>query len=274
MTIEVKEKTVKATEIKRKLPRVIALVNQKGGVGKTTSTINLGAGLAKQKKRVLLIDLDPQGNLTYSLGIEAHNLDKTIYEILKDEIKAKDAIISKNGIDVIPASINLSGAEIELSGTAGRELLLKEALTDLISKYDYVLLDCPPSLSLLTLNGLTTATEVFIPLQTEFLALQGMSKLLQTIEVIKKRLNSELEITGIIGTLYDSRKKLNKEVIDKIKEHFSDKLFTSLIRDNISLAEAPSHGQDIFTYKKDSNGATDYLALSKEVIKQEGAENE
>ncbi len=256
------------------MTRIIALVNQKGGVGKTTSTINLGAGLVRQKKSVLLIDLDPQANLTYSLGIEAHNIDKTIYEILKGEILAITAIISKNGLDIIPASINLSGAEIELSGTAGRELLLKEAIESLLNKYDYILLDCPPSLSLLTLNGLTTATEVFIPLQSEFLALQGMSKLLETIEIIKKRLNSKLKITGIIGTLYDSRKKLNNEVIDKIKEHFPKKLFKTLIRDNISLAEAPSYEQDIFTYKKNSNGAIDYLALSKEVIRQERGNNE
>jgi chromosome partitioning protein len=251
------------------MTRIIALVNQKGGVGKTTSTINIGAGLTRHKKKVLLVDLDPQANLTYSLGIDAHNLEDTIYEVLKSEIDAKDAIISKNGYDIIPASINLSGAEIELSGAAGRELLLKEAFSDVIKQYDYILLDCPPSLGLLTLNGLTTATEVYIPLQTEFLALHGMSKLLQTIDVIKRRLNNKLRITGIIGTLYDKRKKLNQEVISKIKEHFSDKLFNTLIRDNISLAEAPSYGQDIITYKKDSNGAIDYLALSKEIINQE-----
>jgi len=251
------------------MTRIIALVNQKGGVGKTTSVINLGAGLAQKKKRVLLIDLDPQANLTYSLGIEAHNLTKTIYEVLKGEIEAGNAIINSKAFNVLPSSINLSGAEIELSGTAGRELLLKEALTGIIKDYDYILLDCPPSLGLLTLNALTTAKEVFIPLQAEFLALQGMSKLLQTIEIIKKRLNKKLEVTGIIATLYDKRKNLNKEVVSKIQEHFPDKMFNSIIRDNISLAEAPSYGQDIFNYKKDAAGAKDYLSLTAEVIKQE-----
>ena len=249
--------------------KIIALVNQKGGVGKTTSTINIGAGLSSLGKKVLLIDLDPQANLTYSLGIEAHKLNKTIYELLKGEASIKEVIQNKNGLDIIPSSIDLSGAEIELSGTAGRELLLKEALADIKDKYDYILLDCPPSLGLLTLNGLTTAKQVYIPLQTEYLALQGMSKLLQTIEIIKKRLNPNLEITGIIGTLYDKRKRLNNEVIDKIKEHFKSKLFNTMIRDNISLAEAPSYGQDIFTYKKDSYGAIDYLKLSKEILKRE-----
>lgn len=248
--------------------RIIALVNQKGGVGKTTSTKNIGAGLTALGKKVLVIDLDPQANLTYSLGVSAHDTNNTIYEVLKGEIRVKDAIIVKdNGLHILPSSINLSGAEIELSGTAGRELLLKEALSDLKGQYDYILLDCPPSLGLLTLNALTTAREIFIPLQAEFLALQGMSKLIETIEVIKKRLNPELKVTGIIGTLYDSRKRLNREVIDKIKGYFGDKLFKTMIRDNISLAEAPSFGQDIFTYREDSKGAEDYKNLCKEITR-------
>ena len=248
--------------------RVIALVNQKGGTGKTTSTINIGTGLAALKKKVLLIDLDPQANLTYSLGIEAHNLKHTIYELLKGEASAQEIIIEKYGVDLIPSSLNLSGAEIELSGVAGRELLLKEALRDL-KGYEYILIDCPPSLGLLTLNGLTTAREIFIPLQAEFLSLQGMSKLLHTIEIIRKRLNSSLEVTGIIGTLYDNRRRHNREVIEKIREHFKEKLFTTLIRDNIALAEAPSFGQDIFTYSKRSHGSQDYLKLCKEIIRRE-----
>jgi chromosome partitioning protein len=248
--------------------RIIALVNQKGGVGKTTSTKNIGAGLASLGYAVLLIDLDPQANLTYSLGIQAHNFNRTVYEVLKEEIPASDAILYKNGLYIIPSSINLSSAEIELSGTAGRELLLKEGLGDIAKDYDYILIDCPPSFGLLTLNALTTAKEVFIPLQTEFLALQGMTKLLDTVNIIKKRLNTGLEITGIIGTRYDSRKNLNREIIDNIKEHFGDKLFNTMIRDNIALAEAPSFGQDIFTYKRDSYGAEDYLNLCKEIIKR------
>lgn len=243
-------------------------MNQKGGVGKTTSTVNIGAGLNKLGKKVLLIDLDPQANLTYSLGIQGHDLRKTIYELLKGQISTSDVIVEKNGLQVIPASLDLSGAEIELSGMAGREFLLRESLTKL-SDLDYVLLDCPPSLGLLTLNSLVAADEVYIPVQSEFLALQGMSKLLQTVEIVQKRLNPSLEITGIIGTRYDSRKTLNKEVVQKIQSYFGAKLFKTLIRDNVALAEAPSHGQDIFAYKSDSNGAEDYLKLCKEILKRE-----
>jgi chromosome partitioning protein len=249
-------------------PRIVSLVNQKGGVGKTTSTKNIGAGLTNLGYAVLLIDLDPQASLTYSLGIPAHELSRTIYEVLKEEVKAEEVIILKYGLHIIPASLSLSGAEIELSGIAGRELLLKEVLENIIKNYDYILIDCPPSLNLLTLNALTVAEEVFIPLQTEFLAMQGMTKLIDTINIVKKRFNKELDITGIIGTRFDSRKNLNREVVEKIKEYFKDKLFNTLIRDNIALAEAPGFGQDIFTYKKDSYGAEDYLALCKEIIKR------
>jgi chromosome partitioning protein len=256
------------------MTRIIALVNQKGGVGKTTSTINIGAGLNRLGKSVLLVDLDPQANLTYSLGVEAHNLDHTVYELLTRGTKAKDAIIKREAYDIIPASLNLSGAEIELTSTQGRETLLKEALVPIKNRYDYILLDCPPSLGLLTVNGLTTAKEVFVPLQTEFLALQGMSKLLQTVEVVKEWLNPAIEITGIIGTLFDSRKRLNREVIAKIQEYFNDKLFQTIIRDNISLAEAPSFGQNIFEYKPQSYGAEDYLELCKEITEQEAAKHE
>ena len=247
--------------------KLIALTNQKGGVGKTTSTINIGVGLANMGKRVLLIDLDPQANLTYSLGLAAHELDKTVYEVLKGEVKAKDALIQTHGVSLLPSSLSLSGAEIELSGVAGREFLLKEALSG-AGEFDYTLLDCPPSLGLLTLNALTTAKEIYIPLQTEFLALQGMSKLMETIDIVKARLNKGLEITGIIGTLYDGRKNLNNEVVDKIKGHFGGKLFTTLIRDNVALAEAPSYGKDIYSYKANSSGAEDYKALCKEIIRR------
>lgn len=249
--------------------RIIALVNQKGGVGKTTSTINLGAGLARAGKRVLLVDLDPQANLSTSLGIDAYGSGLTVYEVLRGDLNAIQAFRDKAGYQVLPASIDLSGAEIELSTAAGREFLLKEALQPLMSQYDYVLLDCAPSLGLLTLNALTLATEVFIPLQSEFLALQGMSKLLKTVEVVQRRLNPQLHIAGIIGTLYDGRKRLNREVISKISEYFQDKLFQTMIRDNVSLAEAPSYGLDIFAYKPESTGAQDYEKLTQEVIAQE-----
>ena len=243
----------------------IALINQKGGVGKTTSTINLGAGLAMLGKSVLLVDLDPQAHLTYGLGIQAHELDYTVYEVLKGEVGATEAVVRRDGLEVLPSSLSLSAAEVELSGMAGREFLLKEALASL-PPHDFVLLDCPPSLGLLTLNALTAAQEVFIPLQTEFLALQGMSKLIDTVSVVKKRLNPDLTISGIIGTQFDARKNLNREVVDKIREYFADKLFETLIHDNVALAEAPSYGQTIFEYCPDCRGAQDYLALSREAV--------
>lgn len=250
--------------------RIISLINQKGGVGKTTCVINIGDALIKLKRSVLLIDLDPQAHLTYSLGIKAHELNKTIYNVLREEVKIEDIKIErKKGLDIIPSTLDLTGSEIELSSIAGREMLLKEALEPIGQRYNYILIDCPPSLGLLTLNALVCTKEVFIPLQTEYLALQGMSKLLETIEVVKKRLNKELNITGIIGTRYDNRKILNKEIIEKIKEHFSNKLFKTLIRENISIAEAPSYGHTIFEYKPDSHGAEDYLNLAKEIINQE-----
>ena len=253
------------------MTRVIALVNQKGGVGKTTSTINIGAGLAKKGKRVLLVDLDPQGNLSYSLGIKAHEVKLTIYEVMKDEATAKDSII-KGSFDVIPANINLSGAELELSSVAGRELILKEALEPLLLDYDYVLIDAPPALNMLTINALTACQEVFIPLQAEYLSLNGMLQLTNTVALVSKRLNNELKITGVIATLYDARKNLNREVIEAIQERFKDSLFKTYIRDNIALAEAPSYGKDIFSYQPNSNGASDYLMLVDEIIKQEGGE--
>jgi chromosome partitioning protein len=249
--------------------RIIAVANQKGGVGKTTSTLNIGAGLSLLKRKVLLVDLDPQANLTYSVGIRAHELKQTIYDLLKDKVKVEDIIIKHKNYDIIPSNINLSGIEIELSTTSGREFVLKKYLSSVIEKYNYILIDCPPSLGLITLNGLTTSKEVFIPLQTEFLSLQGLSELIQTIEIVKHRLNHELIITGIIGTLFDSRKKLNKEVVEKIQEYFDGKLFKTLIRDNVALAEAPSFGRDIFEYKQNSHGAKDYINLCKEIISQE-----
>ena len=245
--------------------QIIALINQKGGVGKTTCAVNIGAGLNKLKKRVLLIDLDPQAHLTYSLGIPAHELNNTVYELLKGNASLKETIIERDGLSLVPSSLNLSGAEIEFSGVAGREFLLKETIEGL-NKFDYVFIDCPPSLGLLTLNALTTAREVYIPLQTEFLALQGMRKLLETIDIVKKRLNKNIEITGIIATRYDSRKNLNREVVEKIEGYFGNRLFKTLIRDNVSLAEAPSFGQTIFEYKSNSYGAKDYLNLCNEII--------
>jgi len=227
--------------------------------------MNLGAGLSMLGKSVLLVDLDPQAHLTYGLGIQAHELDYTVYEVLKGEISAAETIVERGKLEILPASLSLSAAEIELSGMAGREFLLKEALAELTPR-DFVLLDCPPSLGLLTLNALTAAQEVFIPLQTEFLALQGMSKLMDTINVVRKRLNPGLTISGIIGTQFDSRKNLNKEVVDKIREYFSDKVFSTLIHDNVALAEAPSYGKTIFEYRPTCRGAQDYMDLCRETV--------
>lgn len=214
-------------------------------MGKTTSAINIEAGLRRLGKRVLLIDLDPQSNLTYSLRV-TQKIDKTVFDILKKEAKAGEVVIDKNGLYIIPSSIDLAGADIELSTISGREFLLKEALRD-VKGIDYIFIDCPPSLGLLTLNAFTVANEVYIPLQTEYLALHGLNALIKTIDLVKARVNPDLNITGVIATRYDKRKILNKEVVEAIKNKFKDKLFNTFIRDNIALAGAPSFGQDIFT---------------------------
>ena len=249
------------------MTRIIALVNQKGGTGKTTSTINIAAGLKDRGYRVLAIDLDAQGSLTASLGIETYNLSNTIYEAFKGEIKAQDCIIKKN-FDVMPSDIRLSGAEIELSSIPGRETILKEILDPVLNNYDFILIDCPPSLTLLTLNGLVAAKEIYITLQPEYLALLGMSQLIKTIETVKKRLNPSLEVTGIIITMFDSRKILNKEVIENVEAYFPDKIFNTKIRNNVALAEAPAQGLDIFSYKPGSNGAEDYHNLVNEILQR------
>lgn len=252
------------------MTRIIAFVNQKGGVAKTTSAVNVGAGLSLAGKRVLMIDIDPQGHLSNSLGIDTIDLDNTIHEMLIGESDIKDAIVTTSAFyDVLPSDIRLSGAELQIGFKQGREAILKEALQSIINKYDYILIDCPPSLTLLTLNALTAAKEVFIPLQTEYLALHGMSQLLQTVKVVKERLNPELEITGIIATLYDRRKSLNRDVVKKIKDYFPNKLFKTHIRNNVALAEAQGFGIDIFHYQRRSNGAKDYGSLVSEIIKQE-----
>lgn len=246
--------------------RIIALTNQKGGVAKTTSTMNIGAALAQLNKKVLLVDLDPQHNLTVSLGIPAHELDKTIYDLLKKTAQPDEVIIHRKSFDVLPASLRLSAADMELSNIPGREFLLKETIST-IEGYDFILLDSPPSLGLLTLNALTAAQEIFIPLQTQFLALQGISMLMETVQIVQTRLNPKLEVSGIIATLFDGRKKLDREVIDYVQELFGDKLFKTFIRENIALAEAPSFGKTIFEYRANSHGAEDYLALAHEIMK-------
>ena len=254
--------------------RSIALLNQKGGVGKTTTTANLGACLAMLGKKVLVIDMDPQANLSVHLGVDIHSLKYSVYDIIRGVCNADDVILSTktHGLDIIPANIDLSGAEIELVGVVGRETILKEYLGDVLDRYDYVLIDCPPSLGLLTLNVLTLVREIFIPLQTEFFALQGVSKLLDTQEVVRKRLNKNLEITGIIFCMYTSRTRLCKEVIEKVREHFAkDQVFDTVIRKNVKLSESPSHGKPIISYAPSSHGSEDYMSLAKEVVQQENS---
>ncbi len=252
--------------------KTIAITNQKGGVGKTTTTANLGAAMALKGKKVLVVDLDPQAHLTTSLGVKAYELENTIYEVFKGAITISEALIDLGRKDstlwLLPSSLTFSVADTEFAGEAGREYILKEALQAMKESFDYVLIDCPPSLGLLTINGFTAAQEVYIPLQTEYLAMHGMTQLLQVYNVVKKRVNPDLRITGIIGTMYDSRKKLNREVIDKIREHFGENLFNTMIRTNVSLAEAPSRGEDIFSYRPDSAGAEDYAALADEVLQR------
>lgn len=245
---------------------VISLSNHKGGVGKTTSAVNIGAGLSQGKsaKRVLLIDLDPQANLSQSLGIT--DPERTIYGSLLGEYPLTPVEVTPK-LHVIPSTLDLSGAEIELSSEAGREFILRELIEPLKKDYDFILIDCPPSLGLLTVNALTSSDKVFIPLQTQYLALQGLTKLIEVMDKIKKRLNKKLDLGGVILTQYDGRKTLNKDVADSIETHFKGKVFKTRIRDNVSLAEAPSQRKDIFSYSPKSMGAEDYYELCKEIIK-------
>ncbi|MGR3310693.1 MAG: ParA family protein [Candidatus Brocadiales bacterium] len=248
--------------------RCIAVINQKGGVGKTTSVANLGACLALLGKKVLVMDLDPQANLSIHLGVDIYENKHSIYQLISGSCKPEEVTFKTEveNLDIIPANIDLAGAEIELVGMVGRETILKEHLGNTLEKYDYVLIDCPPSLGLLTLNALTTANEIFIPLQTEFFALQGVSKLMDTFEIVRRRLNSNLKITGIIPCMHTTRTKLNQEVLEKIKGYFEDKVFKTIIRKNIKLSESPSYGKPIVTYEPKSHGAEDYTALAKEIV--------
>lgn len=247
------------------MAKVISFSNHKGGVGKTTSTVNIGVGLAKiLHKRVLVIDLDPQANLTQSLGMtnnHAHN----IYGALTGKYALQPINVDEN-LDIIPSTLDLSGAEVELSAETGREFILRELIDPLRNQYDFVLIDTPPSLGLLTVNALTASDYIYIPLQAQYLALQGLTKLLEVVERIRKRLNKNLSLGGVFITQYDNRKVLNREIAQTIREHFKDKVFKTVIRDNVSLAEAPSTGKDIFSYNARTNGAEDYLELCKEII--------
>ncbi len=245
--------------------RIIALSNHKGGVGKTTSVVNIGAALNKLNKRILLVDMDPQANLTQSLGVE--NPENTIYEALKGENELDPIEIQEN-FHLIASTLDLSGAEMELSNEAGREFLLAELLNPIKDNYDYILIDCPPSLGLLTINSLACADDLFIPLQPHYLAIKGLTKIIEVKEKVKKRINKKIEITGVFITLYDKRKVLHRDVVETINTYFDSKVFNARIRDNISLAEAPSVGLDIFRYCPTCYGSIDYMLLSKEILKR------
>ena len=250
------------------MTRTIAFVNQKGGVGKSTSAVNVGAGLSRLGKKTLAVDLDPQANLTYHLGIKAHELKATISEAIEGKAGIEEAIVERDGLDVIPSSLALAETEARIFNVTGREYLFREALEGLKRPYAYVLVDCPPSLGILTLNALVAVREVYIPLEVQALPLQGLRAIREIIELVRKRLNPGLALSGIIATKYDNRLNLNREVLGTLREHFGDLLFKAVIRGTVKLAEAPSYGQDIFTYAPKSHGAEDYLALCREIIER------
>lgn len=253
------------------MSKIIAIANQKGGVGKTTTSVNLGAGLAAIGKKVLLIDIDPQGNTTSGVGVNKGDVANCIYDVLINEVNPKEAITSTqvDGLDIIPATIQLAGAEIELVPTISREFRLKKSIQQVKHLYDYIIIDCPPSLGILTINSLTAADSVLIPIQCEYYALEGLSQLLNTVRLVQKQLNTSLQIEGVLLTMFDARTNLGIQVIEEVKKYFQQKVYKTVIPRNVRLSEAPSHGQSIITYDPRSKGAEVYLELAKEVVSYE-----
>jgi chromosome partitioning protein len=249
------------------LPRVLAIANQKGGVGKTTTAINLGAALAELSYRVLVVDLDPQGNATTGLGVNARNLDSSIYDVILHDVPIEDCIEPTNlrNLFLVPATIDLAGAEIELVPAFSRELRLKRAIGSVLSDFDFLLIDCPPSLGLLTVNALAAAQEVAVPIQCEYYALEGLGQLLNNIERVRANLNPDLSVTTIIMTMYDARTRLAEQVVDEVRRHFGDRVCRSVVPRTVRLSEAPSFGQPIVVFDPTSRGATAYRELAKEV---------
>ena len=255
--------------------RIIAIANQKGGVGKTTTSINLSACLAEAGKKVLVVDIDPQGNATSGLGVEKNELENTIYELFVGECELSDCLIENvlDNLSVLPSNVNLSGAEIDLIGIEKREFLLKKYITPIRDNYDFIIIDCPPSLNILTVNAMTTADTVLVPIQCEYYALEGLSQLIHTIDLIKERLNPKLEIEGVVFTMYDARTNLSLQVVENVKENLDKNIYKTIIPRNVRLAEAPSYGMPINMYDSRSAGAEAYRYLAEEVI-EKGDENE
>lgn len=256
------------------MANVIALANQKGGVGKTTTSINLGACLADLHQRVLLIDLDPQGNATSGLGIDKRKINKNVYDVLINDVPLKDVIMKSShpGLDIAPTTIALSGAEVELTSLMARETRLKDAFGDVGDQYDFILIDCPPSLGLLTINAFTAADSILIPVQSEYYALEGLSQLMNTIQLVRKHFNKQLKIEGVLLTMYDRRTKLGQQVNAEVQKYFGSQVYKTIIPRNVRLSEAPSHGEAIVDYDHRSTGAKVYRQLAKEVLADHGKE--
>ncbi len=248
--------------------RIIAIANQKGGVGKTTTSINLSAALAEKDKKILVIDADPQGNTTSGFGIDKNDLENTIYELILGECSIEECIIKEaiSNISIIPSNVNLAAAEIELIGVDKKEYILKKEVDWVKDKYDYIIIDCPPSLSMLTINAMTTANTVLVPIQCEYYALEGLSQLIHTVNLVKERLNPELDMEGVVFTMFDSRTNLSMQVVENVKSHLNQKVYNTVIPRNIRLAEAPSYGMPINMYDPKSAGAEAYMLLADEVI--------